>query len=67
MEEEDPKNRAHKGKHTLTTYRTYGLTVLHFILCISLIIYLLNNGHRIQTIKGINSDHKDKEQIEEHR
>ncbi len=34
MEEEDPKNRAHMGERTLTTYRTYVLTVLHSILCI---------------------------------
>jgi hypothetical protein len=59
------------GKRTLTTYRTYGLTVLHSIPCISLNTYLPHYGHRIHIIKGINSDHnsrhKDKEQIKEHR
>ncbi len=57
MEEEDTKNRAHMGKRTLTTYRTYGPTVLHFIPCFSLNTYLPHNGHRIHIIKGIISDH----------
>jgi hypothetical protein len=56
MEEEDSKNRAHMGKRTLTTYITYGPTVLHFIPCISLNTYLPYNGRRINIINGINSD-----------
>jgi len=68
MEEKDPKNRAHMGKCTLTTYKTYGHTVLHSIPCTSLNTYLLNNGYRIHIIKGyrihiikgINLDHNNR-------